>query len=195
MAIAQAVAAGLATGGRFSGIGDALKVVLKNQQLNRAMQNRMDITREVSDRDIAMKMLAMNKLMGAQGELPQEMQAAGYRTFGGKVYRTQNLKTPERYPGENATMAAGYIQARLGAIDNLIKTAPDQNTKIFLQKEKVRLQQEYATNLNTGGALEDIDLEPSNWDKFSQWAQTTGGNAMSMLGTLGTNVMNMFDED
>lgn len=187
MGLAQGVAAGLATGGRFRGIGDALKVVLQNQQFNKGLQNKMDITREVSDRDIAMKMLALNKLTAPMGEMPPEMVKAGYRQFGGKVYRTQNLSTPERYPGENATMQAGYIQARMGALDNLIRTAPDQSTRVFLQKEKVRLQQEYATNLASGGALDDIDLEPSAWDKFSQWASATGSN---MLGNIGPRIQN-----
>jgi hypothetical protein len=191
MGLAQGVAAGLATGGRFSGLSNALKMVLKNQQLNKAMQNRMDITREVTDRDIAMKMLALNKLAGPTGEMPEEMVKAGYRQFGGKVYRTSNLGTPERYPGENATMQAGYIQARLGAIDNLIRTAPDQNTKIFLQKEKVRIQQEYASGLPTEG----IDLEPSGWDKFNQWATATSGGAMNMLGNMGNSIMDMLDND
>jgi len=194
MGLAQGVAAGLATGGRFAGLGNALKVVLKNQQLNRGMQNKMDITREVTDRDMSMKMLALDRLT-ASGEMPEEMKTAGYRTFGGKVYRTQNLPTPERYAGEGATMATGYIQARLGAIDNLIKTAPDQNTKIFLQKEKIRIQQDYASGLNTGGALDEVNLGPSGWDKFNSWTKNTGSNAMNMLGGMGNSIMDMLDQE
>lgn len=194
MGLAQGVAAGLAAGGRFSGIGDALKVVLKNQQLQGGFQNRMDITREVTDRDMAIKMLALNKLAGASGEMPQEMTDAGYRTFGGKVYRTQNLKTPERYPGENATMAAGYLSARLGAIDKLIQTAPDQSTRVFLQKEKVRMQQEYANNLNVDEGLDNVDLEPSKWDQFTDYMGKVGNSASSMLGNAGNTIMDMLDQ-
>ena len=194
MGLAQGVAAGLATGGRFSGLGDALKVVLQNQAANKAMQGKMDITRQVTDRDMALKMLALNKLAGASGELPQEMTDAGYRTFGGKVYRTQNLKTPERYPGENATMQAGYLSARLGAIDKLIQTAPDQSTRVFLQKEKIRMQQEYAGGLNQDNNLDNVNLEPSGWDKFSNYMGQVGQSASSMLGNAGNTIMDMLDQ-
>jgi hypothetical protein len=196
MSISSGFMAGLSTGGRYGGIGSALKQVLagmQTQQTNQTTLNTqmmrnvgaqhlqsmedsamMERTRYIQGQENLRKMMEegytfdeQGNMIESGGTLPQEMTDAGYMLYKGKPYKTKSIGL---LPGEEEAMEFAYMDY---VYNNIKKTNPEM-ASILKTKMEARKRLRAAEMLGV-----DADAVDSPGERT--WLQRTGSAMLDLF--------------